>query len=248
MLKAVAGDYINDETEVSATVTADLPFMETFEANVAGSYLSNTEYQGSACKWMLVKNAGVYAVANEAYEGSNYLRFGKNTDSSVEMADAKEGGVSTVEFMARKWPNDADATLKVEYSVDGGEWAQAGSDISLTDGKTYNKFTVTVNQPGAVRIRIAQTAGGRLCIDNIALGSYAAGIEGVESDYRGWTAYSHGGQLVVELSEDAVAGVYGVDGKTYHHGLLKAGTNVLDVPAGLYVVAVKDFSRRVLVK
>ena len=248
VLKAVAGDYINDETEVSATVTADLPFMETFEANVAGSYLSNTEYQGSACKWMLVKNAGVYAAANEAYEGSNYLRFGKNTDSSVEMADAKEGGVSTVEFMARKWPNDADATLKVEYSVDGGEWAQAGSDISLTDGKTYNKFTVTVNQPGAVRIRIAQTAGGRLCIDNVALGSYAAGIEGVESDYRGWTAYSHGGQLVVELSEDAVAGVYGVDGKTYHHGLLKAGNNVLDVPAGLYVVAVKDFSRRVLVK
>ena len=247
-LKAVAGEYATDDTEVSATVTDNLPFMETFEASVAGSYFNDKEYEGSACKWMLVKNAGVYGAASEAYEGNNYLRFGKNSDSCVEMLDAKEGGVSTVQFMACKWNNDTDATIAIEYSVEGGEWAQAGTDINITDGQNYNKFTVTVNKPGNVRIRIRQIGGQRLCIDNVALGDYTAGIDGVESDYRGWTAYSHAGKLVVEMAGEAVTGVYGVDGKTYHCGLLKAGTNVLDVPAGLYVVAVKDFSRRVLVK
>ena len=96
-LKAVAGEYATDDTEVSATVTDNLPFMETFEASVAGSYFNDKEYEGSACKWMLVKNAGVYDAASEAYEGNNYLRFGKNSDSCVEMLDAKEGGVSTVQ-------------------------------------------------------------------------------------------------------------------------------------------------------
>lgn len=246
-LKATAGDYYTDDAEVSATVTDNLPFLETFEASTNGTYVSNTEYQGSACKWLFVKNAGVYSATSEAYEGSNYLRLGKDSDSSIEMVDAKEDGVSTVQFMAKKWNNDSDATIKIEYSVNGGEWTQAGSDVNIS-GQSYTQYTVTVNKSGNVRIRLAQTAGKRVCIDNIALGSFATGIEGVESDYRGWTAFCHNKQLVVETSEAAVVGVYGVDGKTYHHGLLPAGTTALDVPAGLYVVAIKDFSRRVLVK
>ena len=87
-----------------------------------------------------------------------------------------------------------------------------------------------------------------MMIDDINITDFKAGIEGVESDYRSWTAYSAAGRLVVELSEASDVAVHGVDGITYFRGAMPQGTTSLNLAPGLYVVVVKDFTRTVLVK
>lgn len=48
-------------------------------------------------------------------------------------------------------------------------------------------------------------------------------------------------------SED-FANVYGYDGTEHFAGLLPEGETTLDLAPGLYIVVVRDFSRRVIVK
>lgn len=247
-LTAVAGEYVNDDTTVSGAVSSTPTFHEDFEANATGSY-SVTSVQGDVAKWVL-NNAGVYAVKNEAYSGNNYLRLGKNSDSSAAMETPKEHGVGTVSFQASAWRKDGEAVIALEYSTDGADWHTAGS-VTLPSVSTneYKAYSVAVNAAGNVLLRFRQTKGGRVLIDDITADNYTLGvIDGVVSDYHSWDAYSRGGRLVVELSESSRVAVYGMDGIARHLGVLPAGESVLDVPAGLYVVAVADFTRRVLVK
>jgi hypothetical protein len=159
-----------------------------------------------------------------------------------------------VSLYAAGWSkSDGASSFEVLYSTDSGtNWTSVGSvDIAQPSGsdKVYAPYTFTVNQTGKVRIKIQQTKGSRMCIDNISISDYATtGIEGVESDYRSWDAYCRGGELCVELSTASTVKVYGMDGIAYHNGKLAAGTTTLKLAKGLYVVVVGDFTRRVLVK
>ena len=76
-------------------------------------------------------------------------------------------------------------------------------------------------------------------------------IENANSaEYHSWDAFCRNGQLVMEsngTSED-FANVYGYDGTEHFAGLLPEGETTLDLAPGLYIVVVRDFSRRVIVK
>jgi hypothetical protein len=89
-----------------------------------------------------------------------------------------------------------------------------------------------------------------MCIDYIEISDYvkSSGLEGIESDYKAWDAFCRNGQLFIELSKAENVSVYGVDGITYYQGSLGAGTNTLNLAKGLYIIAIDDFTRRVLVK
>ncbi len=238
--------YTTDEAEVSAKVAEAIDFFEDFEAAVNGGYNAAT-VQGTMCVWNL-NNAGVFDESKNAYAGSNYMRFGKSTSSSFETAEDIAGGVGEITFYAKAWSGDVACDFKVECSNDGGNNWKTAATVTLPQNGAYKKYTVTANVSGDVRVRFAQTAGGRALFDNIAMSHYRGGIEGVESDYHAWTAYSLNGQLVVSLTEQADVQIYGIDGITYFNGTLNAGDNALDLAKGLYIVVIDDFSRRVLVK
>lgn len=245
-IKAVAGDYVTDEAVFSAVISDNTGFVEDFEAGIKGAYTAG-EYQGTACKWYL-SDAGVWNEPANAHGGNNPLRMGKTAASSATMTEDTPTGIATATLWAKDWGSDGSATINVDYSIDGGNnWVNAGN---FTTGKVWQQYSFVVNKSGNVRLRLSQTAGKRVLIDDIeALGySGTQGVDGVESDYHSWDAFCRGGRLVVSLADSATVGIYGVDGKTYHSGELPAGESLITLPAGLYIVSVADFTRRVLVK
>lgn len=251
-IKAVAGDYVSDDAIAEAHVSSTPAFIEDFEANQNGNY-SSPSVAGTAANWLL-SDAGVFNVNSEAGNGSNYLRMGKSAASVLTLDEDRPHGIGTVSFLAAGWINDGESVLAVEISSDHGtSWENAGNiNIAASTssiGQNYKTYSIAVNRGGELRLRLRQISGKRLGIDDLSMSNYTSDvIEGVESDYRSWDAYCRDGQLVVELSADSKVAVYGVDGITYHSGLMKAGLNRLDLPCGLYIVAVADFTRRVLVK
>ena len=247
---ATAGTYSTDEASVTAKVAEAIAFFEDFEnGDVNGNY-NAASVKGTMCVWSL-NNAGIFDATKEAYQGNRYLRTGKDADSSFETAEDIAGGVGVITFYAQSWKGDGEYTFNVDYSTDGGNNWTTAATITLPSASTsadYKQYTVTANAAGNVRLRFIQTAGKRACFDNIATTHYSGGIEGIESDYHNWTAYSLNGKLIVSLTDASNVQVYGVDGITYFNGTLEAGDNTLDLDKGLYVIVVDDFSRRVLVK
>lgn len=249
-IKAQAGDYMTDDAEVTASVTEKIAFLEDFENGAAKGGYNDTgaEVTATMGQWFLT-NAGHYASAAEAYAGEKYLRLGKKENSVAYTITPKKNGAGTISFYAATWAADEGGDLDVQTSTDGGStWTSAGVATVSGNAKEYKKYTVTANVAGDVQLKLAQKTGGRILIDNIEITDYSAGIDGVVSDYRSWTAYSAGGRLVVELGEASRVAVHGVDGITYFNGDMHAGANTLDLAKGLYIVVVDDFSRRVLVK
>lgn len=247
-LTATAGDYVGDDASVQAIVAAASTFLEDFEAESSLSGYEGGDYQGTAAAWYFY-NTGIYPSASEAYEGKGSARFGKQDDSYIEMTADKPNGIGTIEFHARRWSSsDGDATVELMFSTDHGQsWTSAGTTVIGSD--SYKPYTFTVNRTGNVRIKLQQTAGARFNIDNISATNYgsAAATDPV-ADYHAWDAFCRDGLLVVTAASAVHAAVYGVDGITYHNAEVTAGETVLDVPAGLYVVSIGDFARRVMVR
>jgi len=99
------------------------------------------------------------------------------------MVDAKAGGVGAVSLKYARYGTDAGVVAVVEYSVDGGEWTQAGASFDSTSVDTLADWSATLNVSGNVKLRILSTsgtAGSRMNIDNIVLtGSGGGSYSGV---------------------------------------------------------------------
>lgn len=252
-ITATAGEYSTDHAVVSASVSSTPTFIEDFETAKTDSY-DTASCNGTASTWTF-SNAGVYAKKAEAYEGNNYVRLGKKANSYFEMSKDKENGIGVVSLHAAGWSSsDGSSKFKLQYSTDQGEnWVDVSEmEIAKPSSSTisYSQYSFTVNKAGNARIRIQQTYGQRMCIDYIEISDYvkSSGLEGIESDYKAWDAFCRNGQLFIELSKAENVSVYGVDGITYYQGSLGAGTNTLNLAKGLYIIAIDDFTRRVLVK
>ncbi|MDE6271343.1 MAG: T9SS type A sorting domain-containing protein, partial [Muribaculaceae bacterium] len=158
-------------------------------------------------------------------------------------------------FYACPWKNtqgklDPAAKVKVDYSQDGGTtWHTAGTvDVTAPD---YALYSVAVNKPGPIRIRLERTEGNRMHLDNVGIGRYhTSGINDPEALRNSWTAFcAEPGVLSIEASEAISVAIHGVDGITYVSGAaLATGVSTFDLPAGLYIVVVDNDTRRVLVK
>lgn len=261
-LTFTAGSYTNDETEatgvISSTPQPGESVIETFNVDEtvqkANEPYKSTTFQGTAFQWTL-NNAGIGNLTQDlALSGSYAIRFGKNSTSSLTMAEDKADGIGSVTFEAAKWSGDDDATFAVEYSTDGGtSWAQAGL-ITLTatqneSDKTQFVNSVDVKKTGNVRIRFRQTSGGRWLLDNVEMTAYT-GVTAIESvTVSDWDAFCRAGKLVIESATDALpVAVYGMDGLTWYSGKVAAGETVVNLSTGLYIVVSGDRARRVLVK
>lgn len=106
--------------------------------------------------------------ARTAATGSaNYLQY-QGSDGS-----GKDGGVGTISFWYRAWDTSPQPKFKVQYSVNGGSFTDIGSEIS--PNTTYTQFSSDLNNSSDnIIVRVQQTAGERLLIDDFSIGDYAS--------------------------------------------------------------------------
>lgn len=95
---------------------------------------------------------------------------------SLTMLNDKTNGIGTLTLHHARYGTDVSTTAQIEYSINGGaNWTAVGS--SFTSSSTNLALhTVTLNQPGPVRIRIIKTTGTdkmRMSIDDIAMTPFA---------------------------------------------------------------------------
>ena len=160
------------------------------------------------------------------------------------MLEDINSGAGAVKFFAHKWSSDADATVSVQYSTDGGStWKDASSvNVTTTD---YQEMSVSVNVAGKLRLRFLQTAGQRWLIDNISVEAYSK-VKTVRTD-GDWIAYARGGQIIIENAPKGRVEIYSVDGRKADTRKIE-GNAAIDLPTNLYIVVINDTARRVVVK
>ena len=257
-----SGDYTNDDVDVQGTVTANLTdFHEDFEPDAAGggSYGDKT-YKGTACTWSTTALFEKGGSNSYPHEGEQAARMNKSGNRHLTMMESKPNGIGTLSFWAHLWRDDSTpAAMEVLVSGDNGATWDKITTVEIPVNKPsggnneYAEFTVDVNRKGAVRLKLNQTAGARIMIDDIRLTPFGSG-SGIESandaEYHSWDAYCFGGKLVLESDGRSVdeVSVYSVDGTLMYTGILSQGTTTLSFPSGLYLVTVRDFTRRVVVK
>ena len=247
-----AGNYMTDDAEATGTITdaLNIPFIEDWEwdgASKLGKYDAKT-FTTDVCKWH-TDDGGFWPADDKKYAKSTAIRMGKNSTSTLSMAEDKMGGIGTIAFDVRPYDTDGDTEIAIEYSNDGGTTWTPIETVAFA-GTSITSHSVEANKAGNGRIRFRQTSGKRWFIDNIAISNYTelSAIEDLE--YHSWDAYCRGGKLVVECHEaSTVVSVYGVDGLTWvNNRTFATGEHELELPKGLYIVVSDDFVRRVLVK
>ena len=178
------GTLTISSSEVSATVNLTASYnsgvgptpgdevIETWEGCSSGGYWTQ-EVQGAAFKWYF-SNAGLYARDNDHWNGSLGCCFGKNTDSYIQMSEDFTDGASKLTFYAAKYGNDANPTIKILYSTNGGStWTEMAT---CTLNGTWQQYSYDLNVTGNVRFKFQQTAGVRLNIDDIAITNNAGTV------------------------------------------------------------------------
>ncbi|MDE5929507.1 MAG: hypothetical protein K2H03_03400, partial [Muribaculaceae bacterium] len=243
---ARAGDFYNDDAEISGTIGSVISFYEDFEPKGSGSYNAHS-YTGSACVWNF-NDAGMWD-GDVAHGGERAVRLGKNGNGSVEMAEDTANGIGSVSLWARSYKDaDGEARFELQYSTDGGkQWKSAGEAAAKTTN--YTEFHFIVNQSGKVRLRIVQTYGKRWYLDDISASAYRGNSAIDDPDgYHSWDAYSSGGGITVSLTENSRILVYGTDGVVYVSEEAAAGDNCYTLRQGLYLVSVNGRIRRVVVR
>ena len=139
--------------------------IETWEGCASGGYWTS-EVQGAAFKWYFT-DAGLWAQNNDHWNGDIGCRFGKNSNSSIAMRQDIAGTSGLSFYAATYGTTDADATLQVLYSTDGGSNWTMLKEIALT--REFVKYTYSLDVTDNVRFKFQQTAGKRLNIDDIAI-------------------------------------------------------------------------------
>lgn len=254
---AMAEGYNNDDLDVDGTIGQPAPsFHEDFEPKGEGTYSKKT-YLGSACKWETDAYFGTGA-DNYPHEGNQAVRMNKSTPGYLTMLEAKPNGMGTLTLWAHLWKTDTKTvTLTASVSADqGSTWENVGKIVIEPNGNggnnRYQEYTLPINRTGSLRLKLQQDIVSRTMIDDIRLTDCrSSGIEEANAaEYHTWDAYCRNGRLILESdgSDDNFATVYSVDGTERHAAILPPGETALDLPAGLYIVVVRDFSRRVLVK
>ena len=247
VLKAVSGDYINDDAVVRAVVS-DNSFIERFPS-VNASY-NETDYQGEACRWTFT-DAGVFdqldSDKNLPTGDNQSVRFGETSTSCIAMAEDKQQGVGTISYYTRRFTNDNEAAFALEMSTDGGLTWTLVDNVSVSDGN-WTLHSHDVNFAGDVRFRFRQTSGSRFNLGHIVISDYS--ISGLHQtlEYHNWDAYCLDGKLVVTNAQNETnVKIFDMAGITHYNGRLGDRLE-LDLPSGIYVVLVDNFTRRVAVR
>ena len=147
--------------------------IETWEGCSGYENYTNKTVQGKAFTWYF-SNAGIFAQDNDHWNDAIGCRFGKNTDSYIEMSEDVSDGASKLTFYAARYGNDTNPTVQLQYSTNGGSTWTTFATCSLNG--TWQQYTYNLDITGNVRFKFAQIAGSRLNIDDIAITSNAGTV------------------------------------------------------------------------
>lgn len=167
----ISSSEVNSTSTLTATYnTGGSPsgteVVETWEGISTYQSYATTFIQGHAFAWN-TNNVGIWSGDAHA-NGTQSCRFGKNADSYIEMAEDFADGASQISFYAANWSSsETSPTLQVLYSTNGGStWTEVGTCQPNT---TWQQYIFNLSVTGNVRFKIAQTAGARLNVDDIAI-------------------------------------------------------------------------------
>lgn len=230
--------------DVTGEVTSPVSFFEDFEAEGTDSYSAH-DYTGDASQWRF-SDAGIWG-SDTPYSGEQAVRFGKTSSSYIMMTQDKRNGAGTVSFHAKQWSgSDGAASLNVEYSTDGGNTWVTANTVSINQS-TYTPYSVTINQPGDIRLRLRQSSGKRFMLDALNVGNHSTSAESLPAS-DSWTAYRAHGSLVIESGKSHKSvKIYNMMGETAYDSPIGAGITRTPLPQGLYIVVIGGDSRKVLV-
>ena len=168
----ISSSEVTNATTLTATYdsggsSGGTEVVETWEGCTSYGSYTDKAVQGKAFTWYFT-NAGIWADTHRNDELS--CRFGYNSTSCITMTEDLTDGASKVTFYAAKWSaNEATPTLQLQYSTDAGNtWNNVGT---CSPNDTWQQYIFNMDVTGNVRIRILQTVGARLNIDDIAITS-----------------------------------------------------------------------------
>lgn len=151
------------------TVMVLLPFMataqflETFESSSKGSYAEGP-VTGETGTW-LFSDALVGTLDTDKKNGARSARV---RNGFIQMEFDKPTGAGEISFWAANFGNDSGGTVQVSLSTDGGvTWVPRGSAFTMTSD--LRQYSLDVNQPGNVRVRLTRASGNRVNIDDIRI-------------------------------------------------------------------------------
>lgn len=155
-------DPVNPDDPITPTGDS---VVETWENSESGGYWTR-EVQGAAFRWYF-SNAGIFAQTYDHWNDAIGCRFGKTSSSYIEMRQ-DVAGTSGISFYAATYgTTEADATIQVLYSIDGGSTWTLLQEIALTH--TFTQYIYGLDVTDNVRFKFQQTVGARVNIDDIAI-------------------------------------------------------------------------------
>ena len=190
--------------------------VETWEGCESGGYWVK-EIQGAAYKWYF-SNAGLWSQSNDHWRDKIGCRFGKNNNSSIAMNE-DVAGTSGISFYAATYgTTEADATVQVLYSTDGGTTWEPLKEVTLTHEMT--QYSYGLDERNNVRFKFQQTAGARMNIDDIAIYApvqeqkepkvyFGSAIQAIMAEQNGASGISEAA-VITEDNDQAV--IVSVDG------------------------------------
>lgn len=247
VLSLSTSTFDGEELDVIGTVAAPRAFFEDFEEAPTQTGYFTGLYQGTACKWNMT-NTGIYGrTSGDHFNGTMSACTGKTTASTIEMAEDKPNGMGSLSFLAARYGSDSEAGISVSYSVNGGNsWIALGSEtVSAT---TLTEYSYTVNVTGNVRIKIEQTSGKRLNIDDISITDYKDNSSVDDIKNAQWLTYSTQRGLVIETAEPIVVEIYSMDAVNVYDSSVKPGKTIVPLENGVYIVVAGDEAKKVIVK
>ncbi len=141
---------------------------ENFDSIFGTSYTDQT-----ASGWRI--NSGLRSATARSGSCARLASTGANNYLQYQGSDGngKDGGVGNISFWYRAWDQSPQPKFKVQYSVNGGSFSDIGSEISPT--VSYAQFSHDLNNASDnIIVRIQQTAGERILIDDASIADYAA--------------------------------------------------------------------------
>lgn len=246
VLSLNTASFDGTELDIKGVVATPRAFFEDFEAMDVSGYATGT-YQGSACKWKLT-NVGAYGrAAQDRFKGTKALCTGKSGSRSAEMVEDKINGIGILSFVAAPFSNDDAATLKIKYSIDGGNtWTEVATEVVSV--KALTEYTYPINKAGNVRVKFEQTAGKRLNIDDVSITDYVTPSAVDMTQVGGWIAYGVKGGIEVNTSKNITMEVYSIDGDKVNEMDLQPGVHHMHLVQGVYILVSGEVGKKVIVK
>lgn len=238
-----------DEVDVKAFVELPVDFVEDFEnAKIIDSYPESGTINGTAFRWNS-KDAGVCGrPVGDKFNGTRSVCFGKKGNSSIEMQEDIQDGVSALSFVAALYGSDSDAEMDIMYSVDGGnKWTKLASEvISNTVLRQFN-YSIDISSP--IRFKFQKTSGKRFNIDDIAYSKYApTSINKNQAEDYAWDAYVRQDKLMLEVNKPGLFNIYTANAATVYSEMLSKGSISISLPSGMYIVVCGDKAKKVVIK